>query len=192
MPIIPRQSGTAFLLKKGTFLKVSSPEGNQVADMVLFNANDRAEKISSGKTLDFEESLLITRGNSLWSNRSRKLMHILEDTNGRNDFLLAPCSPETFQIMYQNEKYHPSCLENLSKCLSAYNIAMDDIPTAFNIFMNVQFDVKGKLSVQPPTNSAEDFIVFEAVIDLIVGLTACSAEDSNGGSFKRIEYKVIT
>lgn len=30
--------------------------------MVLFNADDLREKISSGKTLDFEESLLITKG----------------------------------------------------------------------------------------------------------------------------------
>lgn len=117
-------------------------------------------------------------------------MEIIEDTNGRNDFLLAPCSPETFQIMYNNHEEHPSCLNNLQQNLKRFDIHPDDVPTAFNVFMNVQFDEKGKLSVLPPTSKAGDVVRFKAEMDLIVCLTACSAEDSNGGSFKPIHYQV--
>ncbi|WBL25338.1 urea carboxylase-associated family protein [Zunongwangia sp. HGR-M22] len=192
METIAKQSGASLTINKGDRLKVTAPKGEQVSDMVLFNKDDIREKISSGKTLDFEESILISKGNFIWSNRSRKMMEILEDTNGRNDFLLAPCSPETFEIMYNNNKYHPSCFENLYTNLAKYDIAPDDIPTAFNIFMNVQFDNKGKISVDPPLNSGQDYILFEAKMDLIVGLTACSAEDSNGGSFKEIQFEVLS
>ena len=189
--VINKQTGRAFKLKKGQKLKVIDPQGEQVSDMVLFNAEDPREKISSGKTLDFEESILITKGNFLWSNRSQKMMEILEDTNGRNDFLLAPCSPETFKIMYNNPDYHPSCFENLYTSLKPFGIEPDDVPTAFNIFMNVQFDEKGKLSVDPPLSKAGDHVLFEAKMDLIVALTACSAEDSNNGSFKPIHYEIL-
>ena len=189
--IIEKQSGAAFKLQKGQKLKVIDPQGEQVSDMVLFNAEDPREKISSGKTLDFEENILISKGNFLWSNRSRKMMKILEDTNGRNDFLLAPCSPETFRIMYNNPDYHPSCFENLYTNLQPFGIEPDDVPTAFNIFMNVQFDKNGKLSVDPPLSKAGDYVLFEAQMDLIVALTACSAEDSNNGSFKPINYEVL-
>ncbi|WBL22748.1 urea carboxylase-associated family protein [Zunongwangia sp. HRR-M8] len=192
METIAKQSGASLSINKGDRLKVTAPKGEQVSDMVLFNKDDIREKISSGKTLDFEESILISKGNFLWSNRSRKMMEILEDTNGRNDFLLAPCSPETFEIMYNNKEYHPSCFENLYTNLAKYDITPDDIPTAFNIFMNVQFDNKGKISVDPPLNSGQDYILFEAKMDLIVGLTACSAEDSNGGSFKEIQFEVLS
>tara|TARA_R110002020_G_scaffold184944_7_gene382248 strand:+ start:582 stop:1163 length:582 start_codon:yes stop_codon:yes gene_type:complete len=188
---IEKQTGTAFKIKKGQTLKVIDPQGSQVSDMVLFNAVDTREKISSGKTLDFEESILITKDNFLWSNRSNKMMRIVEDTNGRNDFLLAPCSPETFQIMYNNQEYHPSCFENLYTNLKPFGIEPDDVPTAFNIFMNVQFSPEGKLSVEPPLSKAGDYVLFEARMDLIVGLTACSAEDSNGGSFKPIQYEIL-
>ncbi|MFV8225627.1 DUF1989 domain-containing protein [Christiangramia aquimixticola] len=191
MQVIEKQSGAAFTLKKGQTLKVIDPQGEQVSDMVLFNAEDKREKISSGKTLDFEESILITEGNFLWSNRSKKMMEILKDTNGRNDFLLAPCSPETFKIMYGKNEYHPSCFENLYTNLETFGIEPDDIPTAFNIFMNVQFDEEGKLSVEPPLSKAGDYILLKAKMDLIVGLTACSAEDSNGGSFKPIHYEIL-
>ncbi len=188
--IIQKQTGVAFRLRKGQTLKVIDPKGQQVSDMVLFNANDKKEKISSGKTFDFEESILLTKGNTLWSNRSQKMLEIVEDTNGRNDFLLAPCSPETFKIMYNYSGYHPSCFENLHTNLLPFGITPDDIPTAFNIFMNVQFDSAGKLSVNPPTSQANDYVVFLAFMDLIVGLTACSAEGSNNGSFKPIHYEV--
>ncbi|PKQ46090.1 DUF1989 domain-containing protein [Confluentibacter flavum] len=188
--IIAPQSGAAFEMNKGDILTVIDPLGQQVSDMVLFNRDDIKEKISSGKTMDFEETILLTKGHFLWSNRSQKMMEIMEDSNGRNDFLLAPCSPETFKIMYNNPGYHPSCLENLNKNLIGYGIELDGIPTAFNIFMNVHFDTTGQLKVLPPTSKPGDLIRFKAEMDLIVGLTACSAEDSNGGTFKPIHFLV--
>ncbi|WP_179008547.1 DUF1989 domain-containing protein [Winogradskyella forsetii] len=189
---IERQTAKAFKLNKGEVLTVIDPMGQQVSDMVLFNANDYKEKLSSGKTMDFEESILLSTGNFLWSNRSQKMVEINEDTNGRNDFLLAPCSKETFEIMYNCKEEHPSCLNNLSKNLKPYGITIDDIPTAFNIFMNVQFDSDGKISVLPPNSIAGDYVQFVAQMDLLVCLTACSAEDSNGGTFKPIHYTVKT
>ena len=188
--IIQKQCGVAFRLKKDQILKVIDPKGEQVSDMVLFNAKDIKEKISSGKTFDFEETILLTKNNFLWSNRSNKMMEILEDTNGRNDFLLAPCSSETFTIMYNFSDYHPSCFENLHTNLKKFDILPDDIPNAFNIFMNVQFDEMGKLSVKPPTSQANDYVIFKALMDVVVGLTACSAENSNNGSFKPIHFEI--
>ena len=86
---IEKQRGASFRLKKGQLLKVMDPEGEQVSDMVAFNAHDLGEKISSGKTFDFEETLLLTAGNKLWSNLGHVMMEIVEDTNGRNDFLIS-------------------------------------------------------------------------------------------------------
>ena len=188
---IKKQTGSAFKLEKGQLLKVIDPKGGQVSDLVLFNETDIREKISAGKTMDFEESILISENNFLWSNRSRKMMKIIKDTNRRNDILLAPCSPETFQIMYNYDGYHPSCFENLYTNLERFGIKPDDIPTAFNIFMNVQFEKDGKLSVLPPTSTAGDYVLFEAQMNLIIGMTACSAEDSNGGTFRPIQYQVL-
>ena len=65
------------------------------------------------------------------------------------------------------------------------------IPVAFNVFMNVPVDGKtGKLEVLPPTSKPGDFIRLRAQRDLVIGLTACSAYASNGGSFKPIDYEI--
>ena len=57
--------------------------------------------------------------------------------------------------------------------------------------MNVQFDQNGRLKVLPPLSKAGDYLLFEAQMDLIIALTACSAEDSNGGTFKPIHYEIL-
>ena len=57
--------------------------------------------------------------------------------------------------------------------------------------MNVPVDgMTGELRVDPPLSKAGDRIVFRASADLIIGLTACSALQSNNGSFKPIDYEV--
>lgn len=191
MNTIAPRSGASLLLPKGKQLKVIDVEGMQVSDILFFNQHDIHEKLSAGKTFDYEESILLTKNNYLWSNRSNKMVKIVEDTNGRNDFLLAPCDRKTFKHFYDIEDYQPSCFENLYKNLKDFGIQKDAIPTAFNIFMNVQFNLEGRVKVLPPTSKAGDFVLFEAQMDLIVGLTACSAKDSNGGSFKPIAYEII-
>ncbi len=184
------QTGASFELRKGDLLRVIDPKGEQVSDLVCFAKEDQREWLSSGRTFDYADTLLITKGHVLYSNRSRKMLTIIEDTVGRHDFLLTPCSPETFQIIYNNHEPHPSCFGNLCTNLARFAIKPDEIPTTFNIFMNVDFEKNGKFSVKPPTSRAGDFIVFRAEMDLIVGLTACSAELSNNHSFKPIDYEI--
>jgi uncharacterized protein YcgI (DUF1989 family) len=115
---------------------------------------------------------------------------ILEDRVGRHDFLLTPCSPETFRIIYGHAGHHPSCFENLATSLRPFLIDEDDIPTTFNIFMNVGVSPSGELSIDPPRSKPGDWIDLRAEMDLIVGVTACSAEMSNNYSFKPIDLEI--
>lgn len=188
--IAPR-SGTAFVLRKGEVLRVIDPHGVQVSDMLAFAQADVREVISAGRTFDYEETIRLTAGNRIWSNRSNPLLEIIEDTVGRHDFLLTPCSEATFRHFYPDEPVHRGCFGNLAEALAPYRIEPDAIPVAFNIFMNVPVDGEtGQIEVLPPTSRAGDYIRVAALTDLIVGLTACSAGASNGGSFKPIHYRI--
>ena len=188
--IAPR-SGVAFTLDEGQRLTVIDPQGEQVADLLAYNRHDTGEVISSGRTLDYASRLYLTTGDPLYSNRSRVLLRIVEDTVGRHDFLLTPCSADTFRIIYGDADPHRGCFGNLAAALAPYGIGPDAIPVAFNCFMNVPIDAAtGTLSVEPPLSRAGDRIVFEAEADLIIGLTACSALQSNNGSFKPIRYRI--
>ncbi len=190
--VIAPRSGVAFELRQGDRLKVIDPQGQQVADLVAFNGEDTGESICSGRSIDYASKLLFGIGDRIYSNRSSVMLDIVEDTVGRHDFLLSPCSAEMFRIIYGDETPHRGCFGNLAAALAPHGIAADAIPTAFNVFMNVRVDGDtGVISVQPPLSRAGDFTVFEARMNLLIGLTACSAGQSNNFAYKPIHYEVM-
>ena len=189
--VIPARSGTAFRLNRGDRLTVIDIEGEQVSDLVAFSAADVGEVISSGRSLDYASKLYLTTGDAIYSNRSNVMLRIVEDQVGRHDFLLTPCSRETFKIIYHDENPHRGCFGNLEAALAPYGIIGDHIPVAFNCFMNVIIEPStGRFSVEAPISRAGEFITFQADMDLVIGLTACSALQSNNFAFKPIAYRI--
>jgi uncharacterized protein len=187
---IAPQSGIGLVVSRGQTLTIVDPEGEQVADLISFSREDPAEWLSSGRSIDYASRIYLTTGDVLYSNRSRPMWTIARDDVGRHDFLLTPCSPEMFRILYGVWGHHPSCLENLARGLAQFGIAADAIPTTFNVFMNVDVAPGGAVSVLPPLSRGGDAIALRAEMDMFVGITACSAELSNNGRFKPIDVDV--
>ena len=186
------QTGTAFLLRAGQRLTVVDPTGEQVSDFFAVMDADRDEWLSSGRTIDYANSTAVTTGSVLYSNRSRPMATVVEDTCGHHDLLLTPCSQQTFDLLYPEFEgaYHPSCFENLATNMGAFGVDADRISTTLNIFMNVWNERNGELHIDPPTSRAGDRFVLRAEADLVVGLTACSAEKSNNGVCKPIDFRI--
>ena len=173
------QTGVAFTVQKGQIIRVIDAAGGQVSDLVCFARQDIEEYLASGRTVDYNEKLFLSTGDILYSNRSNPMLTIVEDPVGKHDFLFAPCSREMFRLTYGKTEPHPNCLDNLSSALSQYGVKAFQIPTAFNIFMNVEVSTSGKIMVKPPLSKAGDFIDLKAEMDLIIGITACAAGKCN-------------
>jgi uncharacterized protein YcgI (DUF1989 family) len=189
--VIAPRSGTAFEVRAGQHLSVIDPLGEQVADLVAFNRQDVAEALSSGRSIDYASRIFLTTGDPLYSNRSNVMLRVIADDVGRHDFLLSPCSREMFRILYGDVDPVPGCFGNLATALEIYGVQPDAIPTAFNCFMNVPVDqATGEIRVLPPRSKPGDRIVFRAEMDLVIGLTACSAGLSNNFSYKPIHYEI--
>lgn len=186
------QTGAYLHLAAGDILTVIDPSGVQVSDLFCVSTSDVGEVLSSGRSIDYENTVRFTTGRRLWSNRSRPMLTIVEDTCGSHDFLLTPCSQQTFDILYPefNGAPHPSCFANLVGALEPHGIDPDRVGTTLNIFMNVWSDPSGELHIDPPTSVAGDRFSVRAEMDLHVAITACSAEKSNGGVCKPIDYIV--
>lgn len=191
MEVIERCSGHGFILKKGQHLKIIDIEGEQVSDFFCFMLDNPSEYLSSGRTIDYMEKIYLTKGDTLYSSLSRPMVKIIEDTVGTHDFLLTPCSKDTFKFFYGEKEPRPGCEGNLLKAFESFDIKLRSLPTTFNVFMNVDIDSHGKISVKAPLSKAGDYIIFEAINDIYVGLTACSALQSNNGSFKPIGFEVL-
>jgi uncharacterized protein YcgI (DUF1989 family) len=120
------------------------------------------------------------------------MFRVLADTMGRHDFLLTPCSQEMFEILYGCEGHHPSCFENLCNAFQPHGVRPEQISTTFNVFMNVEVGASGAVRVKSPASRPGDYIELRAEMNLLCALTACSAEQSNNGSFKPIDYEILT
>jgi uncharacterized protein YcgI (DUF1989 family) len=191
MEIISPRTGTGFLLKKGQRLRVTDIEGEQVSDFFCVLARNPEEYLSSGRTIDYLSRINFKEGDILYSSRSRPLVKIVKNTVPTHDFLLTPCSADTFRIIYGDKNPHPGCEGNLRAAFETLDVKIDAFPPTFNCFMNVPVAPDGTLKVLPPGSKAGDYIEFEALEDLKVGLTACSALQSNNFKFKPIGFEIF-
>lgn len=187
---IPPCSGHAVELDAGDELVVIDPMGQQVSDLTAFCREDLDEYLSSGRSIDYASRLWLSTGDVLYSNRSRPMFTILEDTCGRHDFTLTPCSKRMFELLYGEEEGRPGCEGNLARALAPWGISRDRVPVAFNIFMHVSVDAEGKIAVLPPLSRAGDHVRLRAEMPLVVAMTACSAGQSNNFSYKPIDFRV--
>ena len=71
-----------------------------MSNLVAFAPYNAREALSNGRTFDYEETLQLSEGDKVWSNRSETMRTIIEDKVGTHDFLLTPCSEDTFRHFY--------------------------------------------------------------------------------------------
>lgn len=185
------QTGTCIELKKGQCLKVIDIFGDQVSDLFCVDASNLENYFSAQRTLDYNDGIYLKKGSKLYSNSSDELMTVIEDTCGRHDLLMPPCSLKMFQHVAGNEDYHPSCHENLATHLKAKNIPESSVNSTLNIFMNVSLESDGRYKIDAPLSKPGDYVVLKAEKDLYVGLTACSHEESNNSVCKPIAFEIL-
>ena len=92
-----------------------------------------------------------------------------------------------YNFFYHNGNGHPNCLDNI-------NSAMDEkrpIITPVNLFMYTKIHGDGSISVELPQSKAEDRVVFEALMDITLGVAACSVSESKCNSGKCSPIKVV-
>ena len=188
--IIPATKYDYFLLKAGSYLKIIDVEGGQVADLTAFKSGEVTEWLSNGRSFDYEETIFFSTDNTLYSNKSRPMLTIVEDSVGRHDFLYTPCSTEMYRLQYGIEGSPPNCLDNLRLALAAAGQEPPEIPTSFNVFMNVELSPEGRLNVRPPLSKKGDHLTFRAEIDCVIAISACPSINCNGGTQKPVGYEI--
>jgi len=188
--LIKPKNGISFVAEKNKLVQIIDCEGKQVADLVAFNRENKKEKLSTGATIDNNYSLFLHKGDYLYSNEYNKMFMVMENRGGNHDLLHPACSPPMYRYQYKITSYHPSCLENLSRALGSYEISIEEIPNPVNLFMNTILEPDGKIRVEEPLTRSGDYILLRAEMDMILGITACSVEESKCNGFKCTPIKI--
>lgn len=63
--------------------------------------------------------------------------------------------------------------------------------TPVNLFMHTKINTDGSISVEQPLSKAGDKIVIKALLDITLGIAACSVSESKCNSGKCSPVKII-
>ena len=100
--IINACSGKAIDVLENQTITIIDLEGKQVVDFFAETRKNSNEFLSTGVTIDCNESLRLNVGDSIYSNLYRPMFEILYDDVGEHDLLHPCCRPEMYEFFYQN------------------------------------------------------------------------------------------
>ncbi len=179
-------TGAAIDVKKGQTVTVTDVEGGQVADFFAETAGRPDEFLSTGVTIDCNESLKLRPGDAIYSNLYRPMFRVVSDDVGEHDLLHPCCRPEMYDFFYCNGGGHPNCLDNINECLRHVRPIIHPV----NLFMHTVINPDGSIKVARPVSGAGDGIVLLAEEDVRVAVAACSVSESECNAGRCTALKV--
>ncbi len=201
--IVPKNSGAAFIVKKGQRLRIA---GKSIVDFVAFNLNNLRERFDQARTKSNQAKVFISKGDQLLSKLNNPMLTIVEDTftEGRHDLQKGMCSRKRFELVASGRAKREfaegvdinpkapeeipdhGCWENLSEALKPWNIPPEDIPSPFNIFQTMHIDPDtGRMFDTTIRPRGEAHVDFKAEMDCLIGASACP--ESGRGQAIRVE-----
>ena len=184
---IPACSGTRIEVKQGQSITVIDVEGGQVVDFFAEASGNANEFLSTGVTIDCNESLRLSVGDTIYTNLYHPMLQVLTDDVGEHDLLHPCCRPEMYDFFYHNGAGHPNCLDNINRALNGQRPMI----TPVNLFMHTVIRSDGRISVEEPVSKAGDSITLKALMDITLGVAACSVSESKCNSGKCSPVKVV-
>ena len=173
MTVIAAGHGKAFRLAKGERVRIGLPEGPQVADMFAFALPDLTEALSTAHTRSCTTRLAPVVGEAFYSNRRRPMLALVEDRSPRtHDLLLSACDQERYTLL-GHPAPHRNCVDNLVGALRELGLGAPEIPSPVNLFENVTIAPGGALAIEPPRAVQGDHVVLEALMDMVLVVSAC-------------------
>ena len=187
---IPKKSAASFHVMAGEAFVVINPKGEQIADLIAFNAHDHSEVSSQAYTRQLNGGLRISLGDSIYTTEGENILTIGEDDCGVHDILHGPCTEWMLEDLFQPEP--GGCRENLALAVEHEGIAETQIPNTLNIFQkSVVSEEEQDLELGRSPADPGDSVEFKAEQDALVAISACSAAGfPNGDRLSPIDIRV--
>lgn len=173
--------------KAGQNITVVDIEGGQVVDFFAESAETPNEFLSTGVTIDCNESLKLQAGDTVYTNLYRPMFEVTYDEVGEHDLLHPCCRPEMYDFFYHNGDGHPNCLDNINGVFGEKRHMICPV----NLFMYTEILDDGRIAVRKPLSKAGSKVVLKAKMDVRFGIAACSVSESDCNSGKCTSIKII-
>lgn len=178
---LPARSGRAWKAPAGSIIRISTPEGPQVGDLNIWNADNPRERFWASRTRQLHAAHVSTY-DRLWSclPYMRPLVTVISDTlawygkdehGGRvHDLLGTRCDPYINTVL-SGEQYDFHCHSNLTRAVLPFGLAESDIHDVLNLFQVTGLDAEGRYFMNPCPAERGDHIEFLAEQDVLMALS---------------------
>ncbi len=182
------KTGFARIVKRGQYFRIVDVMGKQVADLVLFNAHNTKEKHNNGISMSrqmrpeevkpgvpYSRKSILTTRDIIFSTGERPMATIVADTpvpGGTHTLVGHMCNRAIYEMYGFSD--HDGCWEILSGVLAPFGISPEELPDAFNVFMNVEYEaVSGERHIKEPVSRPGDYFEIRLEMDCIVAFSNC-------------------
>ena len=170
----------AYEVKAGEFIQVIDVEGRECSDFQCFDAARLEDGVEAVLDATTTRSLM---GASYpmpglyakyFTHDFKPMVEIIHDTVGRHDTFNTACNARYYEeIGYPG---HINCSDNFNSVLDPYGIAPRRGWEAINFFYNTNLDDSNQLFFEEPWSRPGDYVLLEALTDLICVSSACPCD----------------
>lgn len=170
--MVPGSEARKLRLQRGERLKICTPRGGQVADLIAFHADDLGECGSPPQTRRALMSIRLRVGDALYSNRGRALLRLVHDSVGVHDLLAPACDDFRYRVDY-GVVGHASRVGNSVALMAEHGLQAHDLPDPLNVFEAVPVAADGSLGIMSSPAPPGGCAVFVAERPCVVCVSAC-------------------
>ena len=163
-------------LNRGARLRLIDGAGDACVSLLLFNAEQPAERLNVADTAKVQWNAYLRAGALLLSDMGRPLASILTDEAGTHDLFCGPSTAASNERKYgagTNYGPYPNARDRFLIALAKHGLGRRDLHPSVNLFKGVQIAPDGAVIPDIGPFAADRSIVLRAEMDLIVVLANC-------------------
>ncbi len=194
MEELPARQGRAVRVERNQALQIINTFGHQVVDFWAFDARTVGTYLSMEHTRATLSRLTPRVGDVLVDNWREPMLAFESDTSpGVHDTVIAPCDRARYMKLGCAEG-HASCADNLHRALKGLGLSVPVCPASFNLWMNIPVLPSGDLEWRETVSKPGDSVIFRALIDCIMVMSACPQDviRINSGRPASAHYAILT
>jgi urea carboxylase-associated protein 2 len=176
--LVPGGAHWSYLISRGTTIRMIDLEGGANVAALLYNADERLERLNIPDTLKAQHTAHLTRGNVLYSDMGRVLASISADTVGWHDPLCGVADADLIRSKYGEHRYqeyrndmHRNGKDGLLIEIGKWGLGIRDLVPNINFFSKVSADETGHLQFANVHSKAGDFIELRFEMNTLLAIS---------------------
>ncbi|WP_174237639.1 urea amidolyase associated protein UAAP1 [Stutzerimonas nosocomialis] len=175
---VPGGGHTSLIVKRGQLLRITDKRGGANVSLLMFNAQEKSERLNLPDTLKCQHTAKLTRGHCLYSDMGRVLAAMVADTCGWHDSFIGVSDAAEVAEKYGPGRYqelrngfYRNGTDNLLVEMGKWGLGLEDLVMALNLFSRVEVDGQGAFRFIEGNSRAGDYVELYAPMTTLAILT---------------------